>query len=162
MSPKIAPPVVTPTVQEARAVGIIGDRWPYGPNISHEARRALVDWAVPRRLRLSPRGRRLHWIVRGRCAVSFCWQDANRHPWMDHVTGWTRDGKPAVLVAQPYGLFTRCVADLAAVTEQWQLDIRVGGTGWYGYGTTSCSSVRPRAHEPRGEGGTRATHRGLR
>ena len=46
------------------------------------------------------------------------------------------DGAPAVLVAQPYGLAAEDVVDLANVAEQRQLDLRIDGTGWYGFGTT--------------------------
>ena len=125
-----------PTAVEARAVGIVADRWPYGPNANPETRRPLVEWAKAGGLRYSPHGRCLHWISRGRCAVSQCNDGPHRRHWMDHVTGWTRDGAPAVLVAQPYGLTVDDLRDLADVDERWQLDVRVDGTGWYGFGTT--------------------------
>ncbi len=54
---------------------------------------------------------------------------------MDHTTGWTRDGKPAVFICQPYYLSASDRAELNALSVIHGLDIRVGGTGWYGHGT---------------------------
>ncbi len=125
-----------PTPAEARAVGITGDRWPYGAHVDTRARRPLVDWATAGNLRYSENARCLHWIARGRCIDGLCAEGHGSRHWLDHVTGWTRDGKPAVLLAQPYGLGTDDIADLATVAEQWHLDVRIDGTGWYGYGTT--------------------------
>lgn len=130
--------------------GTTGGAWPYGPNISLPSRAALLDWAEPLGLRYSPRARCLHWIARGRCAVQECCAGRWHHRWMDHASGWTRDGRPAVLAAQPYGVTSD---DLARVAADLSLDVRVGHrpldvatpamtnadpqrTGWYGHGTT--------------------------
>lgn len=132
----ITAPTVDPTPAEASSVGITDDRWPYGPNINPQARRALVDWATAHRLRYSPRGRCLHWITTGRCAVQACDRNRARRQWMDHVTGWTRAGRPAVLVAQPYAITGASIDALAEIDRTDGLDVVISGTGWYGHGTT--------------------------
>lgn len=135
----------TPTTAEARAVGITGSRgWPYGPNIDHQARRELVDWATQHRLRYSRTGRCLDWLRTGRCPRDHI---HSRGGWADHVTGWTRDGQPAVLVAQPYGISGDSLTDLAEL-DRSGLDVRINGTGWYGHGTTFITIWRDRP-EPR-------------
>lgn len=129
--------------RRARRIGIRNDGWPYGPNIHVPARVALLDWAETERVRYSPRGRCLHWISRGRCAVSVCDEHRQRHSWMDHVTGWTRDGKPAVLVAQPYHVSATERMELTRIGVEWNLDVRVATTGWYGFDTRFVE-LRPR------------------
>lgn len=77
----------------------------------------MLDWADSCRLRYCAAGRCLHWIARGRCGVGLCREDRSAHRWMDHLTGWTRDGAPAVLIAQPYDLSTADITDLATVAR---------------------------------------------
>jgi hypothetical protein len=128
----------------ARAIGIVGDNWPYGANLGHNesseadhgVRCAVVDWAEARKLRHSRAGRCLHWIATGRCAEDWCKANATKHRWMDHVSGWTRDGKPAVLVCQPYGVHDESLRDILRVADEYQLEAHIDGTGWYGHGTT--------------------------
>lgn len=136
--PKEAPVLTNtdPSSAAARAVGIVNGEWPYGPNIDPQARRELVHWATLHGLRYSPRGRCLHWIIRGRCAIQLCTADRNQYDFMDHVTGWTRDGKPAVLICQPYGLHVDDIRQLADLHQEHGLKIRIDGTGWYGHGST--------------------------
>jgi hypothetical protein len=52
----------------------------------------------------------------------------------DHVTCWTREGMPAVIVSQPYSL---TMEDLQMLSElaQEDLDVFINGKGWYGHGT---------------------------
>lgn len=142
----IPPPHQTTIVDLDRrgpAIGISRGAWPYGPNIDIPSRQAMVEWAEHERLRYSPNGRCLHWIARGRCAVRFCTADANRHPWMDHVTGWTRDGKPAVLVCQPYPIFD--VIDVANAGDAHGLQVRIADGGWYGSGAAWVALWSPSA-----------------
>jgi len=105
--------------------------WPYGPNVSIPSRRALLDWAEGNRLRLAG-GSCLHWLRKGQCSSCV----GNREFWLDHVTGWARNGKPAVLIAQPYGVSEQSIADLAQLAVDPALMVRIDGTGWYGVGTT--------------------------
>lgn len=126
--------------ERGKAIGIkSGEYWPYGPNVYVDSRADMVTWAEREGLKLSPRGDCLHWLTRGRRNVALC--ERGDHGWMDHVTGWNRDGKPAVLVAQPYGLTQRELAQLGALPD---VDVRIDGTGWYGAGTTFVT-VLPRA-----------------
>jgi hypothetical protein len=108
--------------------------WPYGAD--DEATQAkLTEWAKAHKLRYAPNAHCLHWIAKGRCSVSLCRENRSEHHWMDHVSGWTRDGKPAVLLCQPYNLYAADLADLVRVYEQFGLDVRIHGGGWYGHGT---------------------------
>jgi hypothetical protein len=50
---------------------------------------------------------------------------------MDHKSSWTRDDRPAVLVAQPYNLSPENHADLEKVARDFDLDVEVGDRGWY-------------------------------
>lgn len=125
--------------RQAQAVGITADTWPYGPNIDVPARQALVAWARGHRLRLvnRPRPPGVRWLSRG--------ADGHRHPdWMDHVTYWKRDGKPALLLAQPYGCGLSDIADLATHTD---LKVRFSGLGWYGHGTVAVEVWRRDIHD---------------
>lgn len=109
--------------------------WPYGPNIDVAARGRLLDWAERHRLRLSNRGDGcLHWLVTGRCTEPEC--SPRAAAWMDHVTAWTRDGEPAVLVAQPYVLEDDDKADLVGLAGEPSIRVEAEQTGsWYGHGT---------------------------
>lgn len=60
--------------------------------------------------------------------------------WMDHVSGWTKDGKPALLLAQPYSLFN--IESLLKATSEFNLDVSVNGDGWYGHGTIAIELRR--------------------
>jgi hypothetical protein len=116
--------------------------WPYGAN--DEATQAkLTEWAGAHKLRYAPNAHCLHWIAKGRCGVSLCREDRSQHHWMDHISGWTRDGKPAVLLCQPYNLSADDLADLVRVHEQFGFDVRIHGGGWYGHGTV-CIELRKR------------------
>jgi hypothetical protein len=54
---------------------------------------------------------------------------------MDHTTGWTRGGKPAAMIFQPYHLTDEGRAQLDSLAATHGLDIHIGDTGWYGHGT---------------------------
>lgn len=130
----------TPTAAEARAIGITSAQlWPYGPNHDHQARRALVNWATRESLCYSPTGQCLDWLRYGDCRAG---HDHTRPPWMDHLTGWTRNGKPAMLVSQPYGLTRDCLAELADL-DRSDLPVSIDGTGWYGHGTLFITVTAP-------------------
>lgn len=119
-----------------KARGVTPGRWPYGPNLDVPTRERMLDWAERHDLRLSTRGRRcLHWLRKGRCAVAECLDDFLHRDWMDHVTTWTRHGRPAVLVAQPYHLRDDDAADLADLDDDPALHVQVSDESWYGHGT---------------------------
>jgi hypothetical protein len=131
-------PLLTPELADrARAIGIRDDEcWPYGPNIDRESRVALLNWAEAYGLRLSPRGRCLHWLTKGRCGVTLCPNSTRDDGWADHVTGWLRGGTPAVLISQPYGLASRGIASLHELAQRHpEVAVRIDGTGWYGFRT---------------------------
>ena len=109
--------------------------WPYGPNVDVTARIRMLDWAEAHDLRLSHGNRCLHWLRTGRCAVTTCQLDPPHYRWMDHVTTWTRNGKPAVLVAQPYNLDADSFNDLAALSDLG-LTVEITRNSWYGHDTT--------------------------
>jgi hypothetical protein len=104
-----------------------------------DARKA--EWAKARGLR-SSHGQCLHWIARGRCAAGWCRENHTDHAWMDHATGWTKDGKPALLLCQPYQLGEEDFRDLLLVAERFNLKFSVHGCGWYGFGTVAVELTR--------------------
>jgi hypothetical protein len=110
--------------------------WPYGLHVDQKARRGMVAWAEKHGLRYQLGADCLHWLLTGSCTAEIC-LDRNTYDWMDHVTGFSRDGFPAVLVCQPYGLHgTDIVGSLARLGIEYDLDVHIDGTGWYGHGTT--------------------------
>lgn len=135
------------TSKRARAVGIIGDQWPYGPNIDPVARVKMVAWAEKNGLRLTwPKHRCLHWLRSGRCNVGHCDYVKNtsdpRYVWMDHVSCWNRDGRPAMLVCQPYGVSETDRLILDDIALAYDIDVQIGPTGWYGHNTTFITLTR--------------------
>lgn len=130
--------------RRAPGIGIKADSWPYGPNIDAVSRAELLAWAEHEKVReASSTGSRcaLHWLVGTRCTgEARCRQ--NPPHWMDHVTYWKRDSRPAIVVAQPYGLFDADFADFAAMHAQYGVQVMVYGTGWYRHGT-SFVTARP-------------------
>jgi len=71
----------------------------------------------------------------------------NAPSWYDHPTGWTYRGKPAVLVAQPYGLCSYDLEDLTTISRDPRLYVRIEGSGWYGRGTVFIEIWREDAYE---------------
>lgn len=125
---------------------LAGQDWPYGPNIDVRSRQRLVDWAEPIGLKRAKTScQELHWLRKGRCGVVACTRMGR---WMDHVTRWSLDGRPAVLVAQPYGLMNDDVAALGQVAGFDDLIVHIGHRGgWYGYGTTFIELWRADARQ---------------
>lgn len=132
----------TYTAADAARVGIrAGDDWPYGPNICQDMRNELVCWATSEGLKLAdPKARCLHWLT---FEARRCRALTNRYGHagvidpmreMDHSTFWARDGRPALILAQPY----RAPADewVRSITAGWPVSVEVAQAGpWYGYGT---------------------------
>lgn len=119
----------------ARGVGIRADRgWPYGlchRGADPKARLRMVEWAETQGLKLS-KGQCLHWLASGRCTrYAEC---GRRYSWQDHLTGWNIDGKPALLLAQPYQIDGDGIADLAQIEGQGY-ETHLDTNGWYGCGT---------------------------
>jgi hypothetical protein len=132
---------IEPTSERARAVGIKNNFWPYGPNVpEHVQMRAdLVNWAEREGLVVAEPSRRcLHWLVgEYRRCVALDYGD-RRHYYatdttLDHATFWTRNGKPALVLAQVYNVLEVAVAE---ITEKWPVDITTGPAPWYGFATT--------------------------
>lgn len=144
------PPTFT-RAQERRVLRV-ADAWPYGPNVCGAARNALVDWALAHDLRLSHSSRRdgLDWLVgnapRGRVARWWAIDSRLHGNPLDHVTRWTRDGRPALLLAQPYTSPTP--EWIAAAKATWPVRVQVTDRApWYGHGTYGVLiTPRPEAH----------------
>ena len=51
---------------------------------------------------------------------------------VNDVTGWTRDGKPALLINQPHATD---FAELAEAGKRHGLEIKINENGWSGHGT---------------------------
>lgn len=140
----------------APEVGIRGSAaWPYGANICGDTRTRLVRWAHQHGYRLAAPNRPcLHWLTgqKRRCG-GLRHPQGPKHPGsllttdmrsaLDHPTFWTdRDGRPALLLAQPYHV-DRDVLDTIEV--DWPIDVTVTDESpWYGF-TTKGVFLAPRA-----------------
>lgn len=122
-----------PHSQRERA--ICPTHWPYGASCAgdNETQRRLIAWAEKHGLRYSEHGHCLHWLTTGQCRHDLCRAGHGAFQWMDHVTGWTKGGKPSLLLAQPYHLWD--FASLEKVAKEYGIHITVDGRGWYGHGT---------------------------
>lgn len=62
---------------------------------------------------------------------------SHRGAWCDHLTAWTQDGYPAVLVAQPYAFeeHDRREVDTLAARSGGRVRAEVTRGGWYGHDT---------------------------
>jgi hypothetical protein len=118
----------------------IAQTLPYGVDNQNKAQ--FTAWLAARGYRYSDRGQCVHWIARGGCHVAVCRETRSEHRWMDHVTGWTKDGKAALLLCQPYALRTDDIRDLMATAARFELDVTVHGDGWYGNGTVAIELTR--------------------
>lgn len=125
-------PSATYSTADARAVGITRDSWPYGPNIDLSSRVRLVAWAKHRGLRAAQRSAPLclKWLEEGSCRG--CGTRSGHDEFrIDHMSGWTLDGIPAVIVNHPYHLGADDIKRLAAVSENPALSVSSPGSGWY-------------------------------
>jgi hypothetical protein len=119
-----------------RAIGCGGDEgWPHAGEV---LKYQLLEWAERLQLRWDPGGGFcLHWVSSDNMPISaehlMCHGTRTFHHWMDHTSGWTRNGMPAVLVAQPYGLDYDEKADLERAAVTYDLDLQISrDQGWYG------------------------------
>jgi hypothetical protein len=97
-------------------------------------------------LRYSRNGHCLHWLSRGRCNASIC-RESSR-PWMDHVTGWIASNGKRLLLCQPYALSEQSLQNLIEATTAFNLDAKIDGDGWYGFGTIAIElTVKENDHE---------------
>ncbi len=108
----------------------------------------MVAWARAEDVQLSSwRGSGcIHWLLTGRCLDYNCRYVINNGfgdlrpsgidlggDWMDHVTTWTRDGAPAALVSQPYGLSEKDRDALMLLGTKPGLRVEINDAGgWYG------------------------------
>lgn len=99
---------------------------PYGAN------ERMEKWATLNGYRFSPSARCLHWISKGRCGVGLCRDGHGSRQWMDHVSGWTKDGE-RMLLSQPYWLSE--ITSLLKACIEFNLEVSIHGNGWYGHGT---------------------------
>jgi hypothetical protein len=118
---------------------IPNDNWPNGTSCDAEARRKLLEWARHKGLRYSNRGHCLPWLAKGRCThPGYCDVAHRGGDWLDHITAWTRNGKPALLLSQPYGpLNNGHLQEILARAAEFGLAVKIHGDGWYGCGTTA-------------------------
>jgi hypothetical protein len=78
----------------------------------------------------------LTWLEHGRCRGCDRRGSGHLEFRLDHVSGWMRDGRPAVIVNHPYHLTSRDFAHLARAVEQHPgLEVSMPGSSWYGRST---------------------------
>lgn len=99
------------------------------------------EWIKRRKFRYAPRAGCLHWLVKGRCGVSLCMDGHSSREWMDHISGYTKDGE-RYLLCQPYHLSLGGCQTLDAACREWGLHAWISGMGWYGHGTL-CIELEP-------------------
>lgn len=127
-----------PTRVEAQVVGIEYESdWPYGADDDYDMQERIIAWARAHHLRLEKGRVCLDWLTTGSCPHGL----HHKRSWMDHITGWNRDDKPAVLLSQPYGVRGMAIKELAEIHANG-CPVVIDGTGWYGYGTTFVSIWR--------------------
>jgi hypothetical protein len=130
---------------DRRAKPILGAHgWPYGANIDIQSRRSLVEWAGYHALKLSgTQCTALHWVLKGQCSgPPECGDVRQLGRWMDHFTYWSHLGKPALLLAQPYGIGSEGLLSLARVAAREELTVRIRAGHWYGHGTVGIEIWR--------------------
>lgn len=113
-----------------------------------DAEERKADWAAKHGLRESQSARPpLAWL-RGhqrprRWEQIHEWEVAERGFWEDHVTLWLKDGKPFMVVSQPYHLTPEALAELGELTQEF--DVSVDGAGsWHYPGHTILVEIGPR------------------
>jgi hypothetical protein len=135
-----------PLTRRRQAIGM--EQWPYGVQDPPQ-QEEMLDWAERHNLRFSYTNRIcVHWLLAGRASDiarrytktgseisdSIHYSRCHYNYGFDHVTCWTRDGRPAVLVSQPYRISSDAMKKLKAL-EHDGLIVRVHKDGWYGSGT---------------------------
>jgi uncharacterized protein (DUF736 family) len=126
-----------------KAIGI--KYWPYGAE-KEDVQSRLLDWAEARKVRYadihnSSAQCRVCWLKGKRCKLFDCPESNNSRYWMDHVTTWKRDGRPAILLAQPYHVSGDDLEHLRSL-EADGLVVSIHGNGWYGHGTVCIEITR--------------------
>lgn len=124
--------------ERAEAIGIKHGRYPYGPNVYVDARLRMLDWAEENSLTYVPSERYacVQWLLGLPCRRARCYATTTgRRHWSDHLSGWLRDGRPAVLVAQPYVVTAEGEESLSYIGEHPLLSVERRPSGWYGNGT---------------------------
>jgi hypothetical protein len=122
-------------------------KWPYGADIDVGSRQRLVGRAQRYGLKLAKTScSGLHWLDGERCPSGGCHGGLGR--WADHVTRWTFDGRPALLLAQPYSINNDHLITLGALAARDDLDVHVGNHSWYGYRTIEVAVWRANAFTP--------------
>jgi hypothetical protein len=142
-------------LRRAETLGI--KRWPYGVDDASRQKQ-MLDWAELYRLKFYDAYQQCpHWLIAGRSPdlIGRYAKDGNprdsdgcREKYeFDHVTCWTRDGIPAVIVSQPYNIHMPSLIALGDLARE-DLDVYIHGTGWYGGGTV-CVEIWSARPEPR-------------
>jgi hypothetical protein len=140
-----------PLIKRRQAVGM--EQWPYGIREGPQQEK-MLEWAERNHLRFSDTNRIcVHWLLAGRAnyiarrytktgseiSDSIHYSSCHHSYGFDHVTCWTRDGKPAVLVSQPYHISDENMKMLKAL-EHDGLTVQIHKDGWYG-SQTLCVEI---------------------
>ena len=97
---------------------------------------ARKKWALERELRPSKSACRcLHWIVDGRCNVTYCRANRSVYTWMDHVSAWTGKDGQRILVCQPYHIASAELESILTACSQFSLEAEIRSDGFYGHGS---------------------------
>jgi hypothetical protein len=138
-------------IARRREIGL--DEWPYGVQTRSEQEQ-MLKWAEDNNLRFTETNLRCpHWLIRSRSSDiagryskrgSYLYDDIHHADCrgqygLDHVTCWTREGRPVVIVSQPYNLYTNQLQSLGALASE-KLSVKIHGRGWYG-NETVCVEI---------------------
>ncbi len=90
-----------------------------------------------------------HWLIRPRPAYcDFPCPEFKGLPW-DHVDIWIRDGKPACITSQPYGIGGKAIAALERLRIEHNLEITIeAGGSWHFPGSTALVTISLPEQQP--------------
>jgi hypothetical protein len=145
-----------PFSRRARDLGFEADFWPPYGVLEPGGQEQMMGWAEANGLRYS-REKCIHWLMprdTGDLARSYTKSGQESRDvhldgrcsriyyGFDHVTSWTRQGRPAVLVSQPYDI------ESTELLRIWELkrdgfSVLFHQQGWYGHGTFTTEVWAP-------------------
>jgi hypothetical protein len=121
-----------------KAEGIDAAQSAYATAVSDSIRK---NWAKCNQATLD--GGKGHWCVRmllgETCRRQICGPD--EIPALSHGSFWRRDGKPPLLVSQPYGLDLEDLRELVEVSDRYAFDVHVTAHSFWNAGNSMLIEI---------------------